>query len=49
MAARDWTFHGGTNWWPGVLAALLLAFIMTWAALLALRLMMPHLVARMGM
>ncbi len=48
-ATRDWTFQGATTWWPGLLLALALSVVVCWLSLLVMRLMMPHLVARMGM
>ena len=48
-ASRDWCFTGGTNWWPELLASFFLAVLVCWLALFVMRLVMPHLVARMGM
>ncbi len=48
-ASRDWAFTGATFWWPGLILTLALSLALCWLALWLLRLMMPHLVARMGM
>lgn len=48
-ASRDWAFTGANSWWPGLLLAFFLSLSLCWLALLLMRLMMPHLVARMGM
>jgi lipopolysaccharide transport system permease protein len=48
-ASRDWAFTGATLWWPGLLIALALSLALCWLSLFLMRLMMPHLVARMGM